>query len=357
MGLDDVSGRAGLPASTADAPEKLAPGPGLLTASRLRAFRKCARLEAYLYRDGFRPLRLDENLAFGTLWHQGMDAWWGAILNGVPEDALDAALAAVYGKAFDAYAQARVEEMLDAYDRRWLQETCEVYDVTAVEEEFRAALVNPQTLAPSRTWNIGGKVDKCVIRRSDGAPGIVEHKTSSEDVSPGSPYWAKLALDHQVSIYYIGAESLSFRPSFCLYDVASKPGQKPLKATPEASRKYTKDGRLYAGQRDRDETPEEYRLRVREALQESRFVRLEIPRTDADLRDFLEDAWAQGRAMREGELAGRAPRNPEACHAYGECPFWAACSTRTDPADMPDRYVRLEWVHPELTPDGGEGSK
>lgn len=333
----------------------------LLTVSRLRSRRRCKRREHYEYVRGFRPVREDENLAFGSLWHTAMDAWWRALLKNEPDVAWGCAMDAIAGKARDPFTQVKAEELLAGYDRRWRAETVAAFDVVAIETEFRAALLNPDTLRCSQTWNLGGKVDKCIVARDGGAKGIAEHKTTSEDASPGSPYWQKLEMDHQVSNYYVGAETIGFRPEFCLYDVVLKPGQKPLKATPPDKRKYRQDGQPYAGQRDRDETPEEYGDRIREAIAEdpSRyFIRAEVPRTDAQLKDFLEDAWAESKAMHEDHLAGRAPRNPDACHAYGQCPFWDACSTKTDPEEMPDRYSRLDWPHPELTPDtctgGGE---
>ncbi|HEX5137382.1 MAG TPA: PD-(D/E)XK nuclease family protein [Planctomycetota bacterium] len=325
--------------------------------SRLRSFRKCKQREFFEYVEGFRPIDEDENLAFGSLWHAGMDAWWGEIAYARDEFALESALDAIRGKARDAFAQVRAEELLAGYDARWREETVRAFDVRSIEVEFRAGLLNPDTLRTSRTWILGGKVDKCIATRDGNVPGIVEHKTSSDDVSPGSPYWQKLEMDHQVSNYYVGAETFGFRPEFCLYDVVLKPGQKPLKATPPDKRKYKADGTLYANQRENDETPEEYRGRVREAIEaepERFFVRAEIPRTDAMLKDFLADVWDEGLAMRQVHRRGRAPRNPDACHAYGTCPFWSACSTKTDPAEMPERYQRLAWPHPELTPDEGE---
>lgn len=359
----DSAGRSPVPAGTGCAPEKLPERPALklLTVSRLKTRRRCKRREHYEYVRGFRSAREDENLAFGSLWHEAMDGWWGALAQGKADVARDCAMDAIAGKARDPFVQVRAEELLIAYDSRWLDETVAAFEVAAVEIEFRAGLLNPETLKASRTWALAGKVDKCIVSRGLGSKGIVEHKTSSEDVSPGSVYWQKLEMDHQVSNYYVGAETIGFRPEFCLYDVVLKPGQKPLKTTPPEKRKYRQDGALYADQREQDETPDEYRVRVREAIGKdpSRyFVRVEIPRTDAQLRDFLGDAWAEAKAMHEDHLAARAPRNPEACFAYGECPFWAACSTGTDPEEMPDRYRRLDWPHPELTPDthsGGEG--
>jgi hypothetical protein len=285
-----------------------------------------------------------------------MEAWWlahrlpsfTAADFGLELSApLNHALRAVAGRAADPFVQVRCDELLRGYDARW---TGQQFEVVGVEEEFRAPLINPETMQPSRTWRLGGKIDARAVA-PDGRRLIVEHKTSSEDISPAADYWLKLQMDPQLSIYFIGAESLGWPPDGALYDVVLKPLQRPAKATLEADRKHKKDGTLYANQRETDETPEEYRARVREAIEaapERYFQRREIPRTESQLADFLYDAWAQGRDMREAHLAGRAPRNSDACFAYGKCPMWEICSKGLNPAEHPDRYRRVAHVHPEL---------
>jgi hypothetical protein len=252
----------------------------------------------------------------------------------------------------DPFEQVRAEVMLRGYDARW---SGEAYEVLAVEAEFRAPLVNPETGAPSRTWTIGGKLDVLARNIAKGRIEIIDHKTAKGDVSAGSDYLKRLRLDGQVSLYYPGAEALGHQADAFLYDVLVKPGQRPLKATPLEARKYTKGGALYANQRDRDETPEEYRERLVAAIVEAPndfFQRAEIVRIGDEVRDAMADIWDLGRMMREGELAGRAPRNPDACVRYGRtCEFFGAC---TGEASLEDEAL-FRWgnpVHAELTDAG-----
>lgn len=323
----------------------------LLTHSRLRAFRKCPRYEFLTYGEAWRAVKEDENLAFGTLWHTGMEAWWNCHKDSRQDQALAMALAATADRALDPFAQIRCEELLRGYDARWGDQD---YTVLDVEREFRAPLINPKTMQPSRTWRLAGKVDVRILN-GGGRLLITEHKTSSEDIRPAADYWLKLQMDHQLSIYTVGAETLGPSPEGCLYDVVYKPAHRPLLATPVEDRKYTKkENKLYANQREHDETPDEYRARVREAIEEDPerfFQRREIPRIESQLRDFLQDAWAQGRNMREAYLAGRAPRNPDACFNMGKCLFWEVCSTGMDPAEHPDKFRRAAHPHEELTLD------
>jgi hypothetical protein len=337
--------------TTTDTPDVRAEEPPLLTASRLRAFRTCARLHQLRYVEGWRPRETSEALRFGTLFHLGLEAWWTAVAAGAA-DPLAAALAAVALRAADVFEQARLEELLRGYDLAWRADVHQ-YEVLGVEVAFVAPLLNPATWAKSKTWRLAGKIDAIVRRRSDGRVLVVEHKTTSEEIETDDRhYWSTLALDPQISGYCVGAEVLGHEVDEILYDVAKKPGMKPLRATPVESRKYTKDGRLYATQRDSDESLEEYRARVRAEIESAlprHFQRRAIPRTESQIHDYLVDAWQQGRAMRELELAGFAPRNADACHRFGTCPFWLVCSTGTHPADHASEYAHDDNVNPELT--------
>jgi hypothetical protein len=338
----------------------------LLTASSSKTFRACPRLYKHRYVDGVVPRTEDaEARRFGTLLHVGLEAWWRHLQAAGPsvDQALEAALDALPpapepdGEGLDPFARVRLEELLRLYDARWFPETAQSYQVLAVEAEYRAPLLNPDTSAPSRTFQRAGKIDVIVRERDTGRTLLVEHKSSSEDISPGSDYWARLVLDGQISHYYAGAEALGHRIDACVYDVIGKPAHRRKLATPEAERKYTqptkKDPttRLYANQRDRDETLEEYAERVRVALiaEPDRFVRrAEIVRLEDDLRDAAFDDWQTARAIREAELAKRWPRNPDACKRYGStCAYFAPC-TRAASIDDPLLY-RHERPHRELT--------
>lgn len=330
----------------------------LFTSSRARAFRECSRLHKYLYIDGFRPVRESEALRFGSLIHRGLEAYWKALAayqkdsTIIDPPMLDAALAAVAKRGTDWAEQVRAEEMLRGYSLRWATTDLFDFDVLAVETKFGAPLLNPETTGASTTWRLAGKIDCVVRRRSDGRVLVVEHKSSGDDFGDdAADYWMRLGMDHQCSFYVLGAESLGYGVDEILYDVLGKPKQRPLLATPMDARKHKADGTLYANQRALDETPDEYRVRVRaviEAEPERWFARKSIPRTASQISDFLWDAWQQAAVMRESQRTNRAPRNPDACLRFGRCPFLSVCSANSDPAEYPADFVRLDDVHPEL---------
>lgn len=301
-----------------------------LTASRLTTARACQRKHWIEYVAGYRPATKSSALRFGTLIHRGLEVWWRDGFN------LDAALAAVQAEA-NPYDRARAEAMLMGYHCRWESER---YEVLGVEVEFRAPLTNPETGRASRSWRIAGKLDALVRDPRDGLVKVIEHKTASSDISPGSDYWARLRMDGQVSMYFDGATALGHEPAAVVYDVLAKPGLRPLQVS---------------AKRATEESPEEYRERLVAWIAErpaAAFARGEVVRLEAELAEFRFDIWNTAQQIHRAVRSELAPRNPDSCWAYGSlCPYLAVCSgeaTLDDP-----RFVRMESVHPELTSEGG----
>lgn len=316
----------------------------LLTTSRARAFARCPRYHHLRYNLGYRSVEDAGPLAFGKFFHRALEAYWKA----PREEALAVALATLAQEVeADPFDLAKARVLMEGYDARWHEDGL---TVERVEATFQLELVNPTTGAKSRTWRLAGKVD-AIVRRADGSVWLLEHKTSAEDISPGSAYWQKLRLDTQVTIYLRGSAALGYHVEGCIYDVIGKPGLRPLKATPPEARKYTKDGRLYANQRERDETPEEYRDRLREAIAESPdkfFQRGEVVRMEDETNEFAWELWQHARSIREAEIAERHPRNPDACFRWNRaCEFFGVC-TQTQSLDDTFRFVRETDPHVEL---------
>ncbi len=139
-----------------------------------------------------------------------------------------------------------------------------------------------------------------------------------------------------------------------------KPRLEPHEATPIEKRLYTKkDGRLHAGQRERDETIEEYSKRLAEHVAENldRYFRREpIVRLADEERDAARDTWQVAREIREADLAERYPRNPEACVQWGQaCEFFVVCTHEADVNDTTlfrtagAAHEELSQPHPPVT--------
>jgi hypothetical protein len=338
----------------------------VISASRIKAFNACRRLHHYRYTLRVRPLIDKESAEFGTIFHAGLEAWWLAFAEGRSLLALEEALAAITKAgakvaSFDEASAAKAELLMIGYHARWAGSMAD-YEVIGVETKFEAPLPTPATAKRVRGLKIAGKLDVLVRRLSDGAVLVVEHKTTVADLSPGSTYWQRLRMDTQVSVYFEGAALQGHPPSGCLYDVISKPQQRPHKATPVEQRKYTKEkqdkagnviepARLYASQREFDETIDEFKVRIADeiaAAPESYFQRSEVVRLESELEESRRDTYDTALMIRETGKAERAPRNPDACFLYNRpCDYYDVCCGVAS-LDDTTRFKRLETAHPEL---------
>jgi len=344
-----------------------------ITNSQMRCFRRCPREHYYTYTLGYRGLREAAALRFGSLVHLGLEAYFRALKTGMaPDDALAAALAALDASPdADAYERARAVVALQGYHAMWAGEPLEVIDV---EAEFRAALVNPETGAASRTFQLGGKLDVLVRDRRDDRVKLMEHKTTSEEIGAGSDYWKRLKIDPQVSTYFAGGAALGHTITECIYDVLGKPALRPgtvpllddaglrIVLNADGVRVRTQKGawRQTGSTEDgyvvqtRAETAEEFRDRLVAHVAENPqryYQRGTVVRLEQEMLDAAHDAWAIARQIREAELASRWPRNPDACVRWGRtCGFFDVC-TGAASLDDPLQFRRVEHVHQELTPD------
>lgn len=335
----------------------------LMTNTRTKTARACMRLHFLRYDLGWTSVVEAAALRFGDLFHLGLAGWWLAPTSG----RLDAALVAMAGEA-DPFERAKAEALMIGYDARWAQDYS--WETLAVEQEFNTLLRNPETGRASKTWTLGGKLD--LVVRSNGRVLGGEHKTASDDITPGSPYWLRLRMDSQISIYYDGAAALGHQVEGFLYDVIGKPALRPS-AVPvldeagakivldaNGSRVRTKDGKKWretASSADgyvlqtRPETPEEYRDRILAdiaANPNAYYQRGEVVRLESELAEARADLWQTAQAIQTARRTGQYPRNPDACVRYGRtCEFFEVCTGQASLEDA-TKFRRLESVHPEL---------
>lgn len=318
----------------------------ILTTSRRSAFRLCARLHDVRYVRRYRPAQEPTALVLGTAVHAALEAHWRVLPLPVHPD---------------PYIDARVRVMVEGYDAKWPGDVHR-YHLLAAEKRFEHALLDPVLFTASDRWTCGGKIDAIVRDRTTGATLVIEHKTTSFDVGPSSPFWERQTMDDQCSTYVLGAEALGYEVDRILYDVLRKPPD-PITATPIEKRRYRKAKKgeehlapddeqlLYKNQRAHDETPAEYEARIRELVFEDLdawYARREVPRIEGQIRAHMEDAWADALRMQHAQDNHLAPRNPDACFRYGRCWLWDHCAQGEDLDSNPDRYVRSGVAHPEL---------
>lgn len=311
----------------------------VLTQSAVRAFRSCPRKYENTYVKLYRARAVSEPLYYGTLWHGIRENIWKREAIFWPLD-------------IDPYLLARLEVMAQGYIAafgHWLENV----EIVSVEEPFRIKLVNPRTDKASRTFELEGKLDGIV--RENGQLWNCEEKTRGGDVDDDDPYWRRLEIDPQVSLYHVATqEKYGEAPRGTIYFVCVKPSIRPKLATPEDKRRYTKDGKLDARQRATDETPEEFKARLIEVVSKDPdryFKMVRVPRLEKDLEDSRLDVWDTAQAIIAARNSGTFLRNPDSCiHAFGQCcDFFAVCTNRAT-LDDPLLYRKADSAHEELMP-------
>jgi len=167
---------------------------------------------------------------------------------------------------------------------------------------------------------------------------IIEHKSTSEDIGPGSVYWRRLTLDPQVSLYLQAAVELGFVVDRVLYDVLRKPAPRPSA---------------------KGESPETYQQRCLDAIvadPDRYYQRGTIVRLETDAREAAVDVWQTAGAIREARRLNVWPKNPDACMPWGRmCEFLGVCCQEQS-LDDPGLFA-IGNAHPELASNDRCGSK
>jgi len=277
-------------------------------------------------------------LRVGSAFHRALEAEYKG-------ENIDAVMAEAVS---DPYDLALVAAMFHAHHEHWQSAPL---DVVQAEEIFKIPLRNPDTGGLTTVWDLAGKTDK-IVKLSDGRLALMEHKTTNRDFTPGADYWVALHLDQQLSIYVIAARALGHDVQTILYDVMRRPMLRPHMATPDANRKYKKDGSLYANQRETDELPDEFAARIAADIAERPdhyFARIEIARLQQDLDECAWEVWQQQQIIREAQKSGRWYKNPNSCFSnYGTCEYLSICQGNTMNGEVPPGFKITEDIHPEL---------
>lgn len=352
-------------------------GENLLTHSRRSCLAACPRKHFYRYELGVRRGGDAKPLRRGSAVHNGLE-----LLAKGDSDWLY--------KALDSYAtcpdwvtnEELIQEwlgerevvlaMLRGYFNHWNAIRSNVQKYIAVELPFELPIVNPDTGKPSRLFKVAGKIDG-IVELTDGRLAVLEHKTASDDLSPGSVYWQRLDIDSQISLYYIAARELGYDVQTVLYDVLKTPELSPkqvpvvddegIKIVHDAQgqRVRTKDGKKW---RETGDTAAGYVAQVRlETMQEfgarlatdiaSRpdyyYQRREIPRLESDLIEFRRELWAGQEELRTRQKENRWSRTTAACVSYSTpCEYLSICRNGLDPLNPPSGFTRVPHLHPEL---------
>lgn len=337
-----------------------------LTASSSRVARLCQRRYLIEYVLGYRRVRTDERLRFGTLIHSALEAWWRGDMNGMTDDEkLESSMEVLdVTPNVDPYELVRARVMTMGYHLAWCERAAGL-EVLGVEERFTA----PLEMGDKRhgRWNLAGRLD-VRVQSKDGIQ-VIEHKTTTEDISPESTYWQRLKMDVQVSIYLKASGALGPPAESCIYDVLGKPRHEPsaIPVLDEHGNKVVLD---QAGHRvktqqgkwrqtadavqgfvlqTRQETPPEFqsRLAIEVGQTPSRFFSsATVVRLEDETESAMRDLWHLASILDVNTQCNQWMKNPDACFLPGRtCPYISVCAGEN--TLYSDEFRRVP-VHPEL---------
>ena len=294
-----------------------------LTASRMTCWLFCQRKHLHAYDQGVRSTMDRDALVFGTAWHAAQE--WSYNNNGITPMAMcqgmfEAALGT--SENWDEFTVAKLQACIAG----WVSVIYHNNDVIA---QMKPEIEFTYPIDGSRTFEAAGKIDGIALL-NDGRTALVEHKTTSEDVSPESSYWTRLRFNPQLCRYIIGARAMGIACDTVIYDVFRKPAIKPSEKVkdvdadgiqvvllPDGTRKIKRDGtpaktadaakgETYS---THAETPEEYGERLRADI-ESRpdfyFARREVVVTEKQLEAFRMMESAMAKQILDARERGRA---------------------------------------------------
>lgn len=306
----------------------------ILTNSALSTFRTCQRRYELKYVHLLVPKSKGGSLRFGSLVHDGLDAvrkasdiesWRDAALGGADESTI-----------VDVF---KASAMVACYSAYWgntiIPDWVRVVSTAASEQVFA---FRPK----GARYKMSGKVDGVVLC-ADGVKCLLETKTTTDDISPGSDYWQRLNVDQQIDLYCYATGVNDI-----LYDVVRTPQIRPKKIEKKEA------GDTYFGQpivavAGEVESPTHYAARLMATVNEepfNYFKRMRIRRSDEQIALTIAENKATAKAIRSAKLF---TRNSSACTQFMRtCEYIDICPTwkRGDP--VPLTMSVLEEPNPEL---------
>ena len=241
---------------------------------------------------------------------------------------------------------AKVLGMFIAYVDRWGDEG---WVTTAKELPLRADIHNPVTKEKCKETAMIQYLDGII--EGHGMKLLCEHKTTSQDLYVGSPYWTRVMIDSQVENYLIGALDNGITLDGVMYDVVKKHSYRPKRRVNAADyklafvvrEKFNLD--LLVNDVGQQESLQHYVLRTAGTMMQDThrfFGRQLFKRTPEELLRYMQELWD----IKEDILHGKVYRNDQNCLQYNTpCEFMSLCTGQSHESDT------LRWRERERRSD------
>lgn len=353
----------------------------LLTHSRRSCAMSCLRKHYYQYELGVRPIEDGAALRFGSAFHFGLEQHGKGLAR---NEAIDEAL-----QFFDEGAAGLTDDRLDKYliQReqlfRLLYGHIRMYEDTGIkvletELAFELPILN-ENGNPIQSFRQAGMID-AIAELADGRIAVLEYKTTSQDISPWSSYWKRVLIDTQVAAYQVAAKELGYDIDCVIYDVTKKPTISPKMLTQGDTAVFLSGANEYCGEYfevvriddriivdgvEAEVVPGKKADAIKETLgmygqrltadiwerPDHYYRRQEVTRLSCDEAEMQFEILSTARLLADCQKYNRWPKNTSNCVGFGTCEYLDICFAGGLEADspLPDGFIRLDNVHPELT--------
>ncbi len=349
----------------------------LLTHSRRSTAMSCLRKHYYQYELGVRPLEDGAALRFGSAFHCGLEHFGkGQSMEDSVHEALkyfDEGAAGLSDERLDKYLLQREQLFRMLYGHFWMYPKMTVLET---ELGFDLPILN-ENGNPIQSFRMAGKID-AIVELEDGRVAVLEYKTTSQDISAGSSYWKRVLIDTQVAAYQIAAKELGYDIECVIYDVTKKPTINPKTLTQGDTAVFLSTGEYFGEHFDINridsrvlvdgveaeiipgkkadaikETLGMYGQRLTADIWERPdhyYRRQEVTRLACDEEEMRFEILSTARLLADCQKYHRWPKNTANCVGFGTCPYLDICFAGGLEADsaLPDGFIRLDNVHPEL---------
>ncbi len=307
-----------------------------LSHSSIQDFLRCSR-RWYLAKiqnlEAVAPLA--RPLDFGSAFHAGQEAWW--TVDGSPQERLQAAHQHFAAKATDELSWEDRQlgpELLTGYACMYGSDELRFHSVPIAERKVILPVLNPDGVEdPDLEYTV---IFDVVAYDADGRTVLVEHKTTASDIQTAK-FWGRFDTSLQLPLQALAAFDCGREPSKLILDAVRAPVAHRAKATPIENRKFRtrddkwgKKGDPLPGTRTRDESREEFAVRMQDDILDNPgkyYARKEYFFDEHSLRMARYDLWSVGQQMLDIiRRDGATPRNPDGCDKYNSvCDFEPAC--------------------------------
>ena len=289
-----------------------------LSSSKIQTFLSCRRKYWFSYVENLKPITREAPLSFGSSLHSALELMFK---NGNGKATCKEEL---YKAIVDSYTP---DELLAsgcepdvallaalAFDKSvgWRSS----WEFLNVEPSFEVSTGHGKKLV--------GRYDGII--RVNGSLYVLEHKTVSGAVTERR--LNHLLWDMQAGLYIMSAWEQDIPVVGVMYNFIPKPTIDMQLATPPDKRKYTKEGKLYANQRELDETRDEYLARVEQWYAEHSggdyFRQHIVTRNRQQVDGLLRNVNQIAKDIRTCEKTNSFYMNPSACQMLS-CPFVSVC--------------------------------